>query len=42
MLWGKNIEIMAMKAGQLELKEAQMEHGKSYCGEIVREVEILA
>lgn len=29
---GKNLKNMAMKAGQLELRAAQMEHGKSYCG----------
>jgi hypothetical protein len=34
-----NNENMAMRAGQLELSAAQMEHGKLYVGIIDREVD---
>ena len=27
-LWGRNLKKMAMKAGQLELRVAQIKHGK--------------
>jgi hypothetical protein len=39
---GKNIEIIATKTGQLELRATQMEHGRSYCGVIGREIDIIA
>jgi hypothetical protein len=42
MSWSKNVENMAMRAGELELSIAQMEHVKSYCGVIGREVHIKA
>ena len=37
-LWSKNLEIMAMRAGQLELKAAWLEHSKLYCEFIGREI----
>jgi hypothetical protein len=39
---GKRLDIMAVRADQLELRAAQMEHGKSYCGVIGREIDIIA
>ena len=33
---------MATRVGQLELRAAQMEHGKAYSGVIGREIDIVA
>ena len=33
--WGKNLKIISMWAGQLELRAAQMKHGKLYNGIII-------
>lgn len=35
---GKSIEIRTTRTGQVELRAAQTEHDKSYCGEIDMEV----
>ena len=39
---GKHLENLVMKAGQLELGEAWMEHSKSYSEIISREVDLIA